>query len=203
MIRAISVVLVAASVAWAEGAAAQAQLTSEQRAAYEALQERFRTFHEAREEAIRNPYGRWSVVFSRIDTWAHSWTVVGFGVDIAPPNPTYAWQAQIRTSSSNEVRELTAEDCPALLGQLAALESLPLPTIDLPRVGHEPPPGVVPSPQFDGDDNRLWTRSAGWDRRLLFANDIEISGNVGSPVALWADEMLTALEPCWRPVPAN
>lgn len=198
MIRAISVALVAALVAWAEPASAQAQLTPEQQAAYDALQERFQAFRQVRNDAIRSPYGKWSVVFSRIDTWGNAWTVVSFGVDIASPNPTYSWQAQIRTSSSNEARELTAEDCPAVLDQLAALESLPLPTIDLPRVGRDPPAGVVPSPQFDGDDNRLWTRSAGWDRRLLFTNDIELSGNVGSPVALWADEMLATLRPCWR-----
>ncbi|QGZ95883.1 hypothetical protein [Terricaulis silvestris] len=203
MIRAISAILIAALATWCEPASAQAQLTPEQRAAYDALQERFRIFREVRNEAIHSPYGKWSVVFSRSDTWGNAWIVVSFGVDISPPNPTYLWQAQIRTSSSSDMRELSAGDCPALLDQLAALESLPLPTIDLPRVGNELPPTVVPSPQFDGDDNRLWTRSAGWNRRLLFTNDIEISGNIGSPVALWADEMLAALEPCWRPTRAN
>jgi hypothetical protein len=195
MLRATLAILVALTSGWP--AYGQTQEESAQ-AHLDALQTRFRTFNEIREHAIHDPYLRWSVVFSRIDAWGEEWTVLSFGIDSRGPQATYQWHAQIQSSNSEHARTLTAEECPALLEELAALERLRLPSIDVPGVGREPNPRTALGAIMDGYDNRLWTRNAGWDRRMLFVDDVEISGNIGTPVASWGDSTLAALAPCWR-----
>ncbi len=197
MIRAI-LAAVAILISTTTATFAQPQITPEQLAWYNAMQERFARFRDVRAEAIHDPQMRWTVAFSRIDTRGNRWTVVAFGINADAPGTSDAWRAQIWTNTA-ETREASAAACPALLTQLAALEELPMPTIDLPRMRNETPPTFVPSPTLDGDDNRIWTWSAGWDRRRGFVNEIELNGDIGSPVALWADQMLAALELCWRP----
>jgi hypothetical protein len=180
--------------------AASAQQSEQDYAAVEdAMQARFSAFYEAL-SATRNRPDRWTVVFSRIDSFAISWTIVGFGPDRANGTP-WPWRAQRLTSDSPAPFVANDASCPALRQQLGAIERIPLPTIDIPNAGRElPPPTEIGSMVLDGDTNRLWTSEARFGSRWILAG-IEISGNVDTPLARWADTMMAALAPCWRPSP--
>jgi len=80
-------------------------------------------------------------------------------------------------------------NCPAALTRIQELEDLAMPRPDLPGFGQE-----VQEITLDGAGYRL-TTSALYGGTL---SQIAVESNVGTPLANWIDQALTALRPCWR-----
>ncbi len=78
--------------------------------------------------------------------------------------------------------------CPQVLARLQALEELSLPQIDLPAFGKE-----VEMFTLDGAGYQL-IAPALYDGAM---SNLMVRSNVGTPLARWIDQTLTALAPCW------
>lgn len=149
---------------------------------------------------IESPYaGAWAelgqgahralVRSSRAELLSRTWRMIGFHrID-------GAWIARrIEGDETQRTQESHAKaaDCPQIEARLHALETLAPPQIMLPGIG---PTERPPIPVLDGVAYRL---QSGW---VIFGETdiggIELSSNVGTPLAVWTDETFAALEPCW------
>jgi hypothetical protein len=199
-------IFAAAAQCFTFAADASAQITEEQRAALEERHNRLVELDRTRNAAIGRP-DRWQAVFSRVDAFGSAWVVIAFGREGEQRGPR-TWRAERRNSESHIVWEATAAQCPALLDFVEAIELLSPPQVDIWGIGAERPPSiiltpsgpmqVVPAPVLDGYDYRLWTWQATYAPNVR--GEVEFSGNVDSPLATWADAMMSNLEPCWRQV---
>jgi hypothetical protein len=79
--------------------------------------------------------------------------------------------------------------CPAAKAQLAALENLQLPALDVPGLGED-----IRSITLDGTIYRL----EGSARFGGAPAGVMLQSNVNTPLARWVDETFAMLEPCWR-----
>jgi len=86
--------------------------------------------------------------------------------------------------------------CPGVTDMLLAMEGLPPVRPDAPGLGQEGDFVLT----ADGIHHLFWTRSArsGPDDTRV---QLEISGNVDSPVALWWEKASEGLETCWSSTP--
>ena len=79
--------------------------------------------------------------------------------------------------------------CAAVLPVLHRMETLAMPTPDVPGYGTD-----LNTLTLDGVAYRLETLATYGDR----GGKLELSSNVGTPLAAWSDAMFGALESCWR-----
>lgn len=85
----------------------------------------------------------------------------------------------------------TTRDCPAARAALKSLEQLAMPAPDIPGIGHHV--GVI---VLDGVGYSLEAGTIHADGQ---SGQARLTGNVGSPLARWAQAMEAALAPCWQP----
>ena len=133
------------------------------------------------------------IVFSRTGALARTSELVCVGRDPEGPQGHYL----LRRTSTDESRAPTVSwvrtvNCPAAMARLETFERLPLPRPDLNGYGDELQEIVV-----DGASYRLTTHA-------LYGGsgaDLDVTSNIGTPLALWIDDTLAALRPCWRRLP--
>lgn len=82
-------------------------------------------------------------------------------------------------------------DCPAARAVLESLEQLAMPAPDVPGTGRDA--GTI---VLDGVGYSLEARAIHADGQ---SGHVRLTGNVGSPLARWAQAMEAALAPCWQP----
>ncbi|MFJ6023239.1 hypothetical protein ACIQC9_01410 [Brevundimonas sp. NPDC092305] len=104
------------------------------------------------------------------------------------------WVIRRITRDDAGPRYADARDCPAVNEVLAAIEDLPPPIMDMPGIGREAPgeAEIV----LDGVSQTLWARFARAGTGNASVN-VEITGNVNSPAAIWWGESLPKLDRCW------
>lgn len=85
----------------------------------------------------------------------------------------------------------STRDCPAARAVLESLEQLAMPAPDVPGTGRAV--GVI---VLDGVGYSLEARAIHADSQ---SGQVRLTGNVGSPLARWAQAMEAALAPCWQP----
>ena len=90
-----------------------------------------------------------------------------------------------------QIDHADSASCPGSAAALAAAEKLPMPIPDVPGFGAESTTIIM-----DGANYRLEAYGVHRDGQ---SGRLSIESNVGSPLALWMDEMFETLEPCWRP----
>ncbi|NEX93205.1 hypothetical protein [Caulobacter sp. 17J65-9] len=110
----------------------------------------------------------------------------------AAGTPTYWFVREQRDRKKRLIRRDVADSgaCPGALAPLQAMEQLHLPSPDVPGFGRDADVTVM-----DGADYRLTgtvRHSDGQDGEFM------IQSNVFTPLATWSDDMLRALEGCWR-----
>lgn len=100
--------------------------------------------------------------------------------------------ARAASSAGGEQTRFTATSraCPAALPILQRMETLALPTPDVPGYGDE-----ARRLTLDGIEYRLETLATFGDR----GGKVQLTSNVGTPLAEWAEAIFGALEGCWRP----
>ena len=106
----------------------------------------------------------------------------------APPASARLAYFVLRTAGDGASRKVSWADsrtCRALTPILAELREIPTPRIDLPGFPSRPG-GTDEAIVLDGITYRL---------RLF--DDLQFSGNIGSPLARWTETALKRLEPCW------
>ncbi|MET0271587.1 MAG: hypothetical protein ABW360_01210 [Phenylobacterium sp.] len=84
--------------------------------------------------------------------------------------------------------------CPALIDRLGEMTRLRAPGVQVPGLGGPRDLNVV----MDGTSYRLWARWGAYPDTNA-SGDVEMSGNVDTPLAAWTDATVAALQPCWRP----
>jgi hypothetical protein len=82
--------------------------------------------------------------------------------------------------------------CPAVRAQLAAMENLQLPALDVPGLGQET--------KFITLDGVIY-RLEGTARFGGAPASVMLQSNVNTPLARWIAETFAVLEPCWRERP--
>jgi len=142
--------------------------------------------------------------FSEFHMLTRRWTVLAFYVhwrevqEAAARRRVPIWEVErTRGQSDGEttVDWASSATCPALADRLGQLRALPAPAIQVP--GLERPNDTV-SVSLDGVGYRLWVRYAQYAGGGG-EGSLQLSGNVGSPLASWASATELAMAPCWRP----
>lgn len=100
-----------------------------------------------------------------------------------------------RFSRSPTTRDMiewaTSFDCPGLESTIVDLEALPMPLIDVPTVGRDNRKG----PPTDGVAYSLWSRYPTWPD--AFSYSVQLSSNMGTPLAVWSERFRKTLDNCW------
>lgn len=103
-----------------------------------------------------------------------------------------AWRRLSRHALHGErVEWARVADCPGAEARLLELEALPLPQVDVPLLGREDRQG----PPLDGVGYSLWFQYGKWPDGFAYA--ATVTSNVGTPLAIWADQFRRTMEPCW------
>lgn len=97
-----------------------------------------------------------------------------------------------RPEPQGTVRWATSHDCPAIEPLLLGMEEIPPPRIDVPVLGRDD----RVHPPTDGVSYDLWSRWPSWPTSRGYA--LQMSSNVGSPLANWVQTAQRELAPCWR-----
>lgn len=100
-------------------------------------------------------------------------------------------RASSSDSSGSKVDWATSSACPGLEQVIVDLEAVPMPMIDVPTVGRQPRQG----PPLDGVTFSLWSRYPTWPD--AFSYSVELSSNLGTPLADWAGRLRQTLVACW------
>lgn len=88
----------------------------------------------------------------------------------------------------------TSATCPALADRLGAMQALQAPGVSIPGMSEMRDLSVI----ADGVGYRLWARFGTYPGSSA-SGDVEMTGNVDSPVAAWAATTEAALKACWTP----
>jgi hypothetical protein len=94
-------------------------------------------------------------------------------------------------TSESEIEWATSFGCPGLEDVLIDLESIQMPKVDVPTVGRDDGQGPV----ADGVTYTLWSRWPTWPDG--FGYSVELSSNVGTPLAEWSTRFRQILDDCW------
>lgn len=100
-------------------------------------------------------------------------------------------RVSLSATSERRIEWATSFACRGLEDVIVDLETLPMPTIDVPTAGAE----YTPAPVADGVTYSLWSRSPTWSGASSYS--IEVSSNVGTPLADWSQRLRSTLAPCW------
>lgn len=98
-----------------------------------------------------------------------------------------------RSGTSQSIEWATSFNCPGLEDVLVDLETIPLPSIDVPTVGRDD----RQAPPTDGVSYHLWSRYPTWPDS--FGYSVEMASNVKTPLAEWSDKFRQTLDNCWSP----
>jgi len=85
----------------------------------------------------------------------------------------------------------TSFDCPGLEMTIIDLEALPMPLVDVPTVGRDNRKG----PPTDGVVYSFWSRYPTWPD--AFSYSVQVSSNMGTPLAVWSERFRKTLDGCW------
>lgn len=112
---------------------------------------------------------------------------------IGTDNARYYRMDQRVTDKQGAVTMASADSrtCPAMLAQMAKVEDLPMPTFVTPGSKRVQRAQIIMHP------TTYTLAMDGYESASNSSARLEVSAPSGSPLALWADETLAALEPCW------
>lgn len=99
----------------------------------------------------------------------------------------YRWRQQMNSKQIDV--DSDSRDCPAIRQIVATMAKIPMPQ-PAPVLDSEP----SGPPMLDGNYYELRVPSS-------FKGRVSITSNVGTPLAVWVDDALTALRPCVPPMP--
>lgn len=100
-------------------------------------------------------------------------------------------RASSTASSNSKIEWATSFNCPGLEAVIIDLELLPMPMIDVPTVGRNDHQG----PPTDGVGYSLWSRYPTWPDG--FSSSIQVSSNLGTPLAEWSERLRQTTATCW------
>jgi hypothetical protein len=132
---------------------------------------------------------------ARVDRWITTTFFIGY-MGSGPEGVPY-WVArrldgQGHSVDGSIVTWADSRTCPALIRVLEDMERLGSPWPDVPRLGRS----EGGPPVLDGVSITLWTRSARMGDNAALV-ELEMRGNVDSPIAKWWSDMQASLAPCW------
>ena len=95
-------------------------------------------------------------------------------------------------TSQERVQWATTHECPKLQAVISRIETIPGPRVETTLIG----PIVGGPPPVDGTIYGLWSAESAWTGGAA-GYSVEMSSNVGTPLAVWIEAARTATRNCW------